>query len=49
METLSAVEAKLPAEQFMRTHRSYVVNVGRVLQIAPWASRHLQSEDPRGR
>jgi two-component system, LytTR family, response regulator len=35
-ETLSAVHARLPAELFLRVHRSCVVNVQRVQQLEPY-------------
>lgn len=35
--TLSAVEAKLDPERFLRTHRSWIVNLEQVREAQPWA------------
>jgi len=35
--TLSALEAKLDPEQFLRTHRSWIVNLDQVREAQPWA------------
>ncbi len=37
METLTGLEAHLP-DTFLRTHRSYLVNLDRVEQIQPWGN-----------
>jgi len=34
--TLSALALRLPSPQFMRVHRSYLVNVERIREIQPW-------------
>jgi two-component system LytT family response regulator len=34
--TLSAVEAKLDPERFLRIHRSWIVNLGQVREAQPW-------------
>ncbi|WP_018210906.1 LytR/AlgR family response regulator transcription factor [Desulfitobacterium hafniense] len=36
-ESLEALEKKLEAPNFMRTHRSYLVNLDRVIEIQPWS------------
>ena len=36
-ETLSALEAKLDPAQFLRLHRSAIVNVDRIRQLEPWS------------
>jgi DNA-binding LytR/AlgR family response regulator len=33
--SLKHVEAKLPVKEFLRVHRSYMVNIGQILQITP--------------
>jgi len=35
-ETMAQIEAKLPAERFMRVHRSIIVNTERVREVQPW-------------
>jgi two-component system LytT family response regulator len=35
-ETLNRIEQRLPAEQFVRIHRSVIVNIKRVKEIQPW-------------
>ena len=35
--TLSALEAKLDPQQFLRTHRSWIVNLDQVREAQPWA------------
>lgn len=35
-ETMAQMEAKLPAEEFLRIHRSIIVNVERVREVQPW-------------
>jgi two-component system LytT family response regulator len=35
-EKLSALEARLDAEQFLRIHRSTIVNVERIQELQPW-------------
>jgi two-component system LytT family response regulator len=34
--TLTALERRLPASKFLRTHRSVIVNVHRIAEIQPW-------------
>ncbi|MBX6331008.1 MAG: response regulator transcription factor [Gemmatimonadaceae bacterium] len=34
--TLTALERRLPASKFLRTHRSMIVNVQRIAEIQPW-------------
>jgi two-component system LytT family response regulator len=34
-ETITAMEARLPPDRFMRIHRSYIVNLGAVLELYP--------------
>jgi two-component system LytT family response regulator len=35
-ETLNRIEQRLPPEQFVRIHRSVIVNIKRVKEIQPW-------------
>lgn len=35
-ETLNRIERRLPSEQFVRIHRSVIVNINRVKEIQPW-------------
>jgi two-component system, LytTR family, response regulator len=35
-ETLNRIEQRLPPEQFVRIHRSVIVNITRVKEIQPW-------------
>jgi two-component system, LytTR family, response regulator len=35
-ETLNRIERRLPSEQFVRIHRSVIVNIKRVKEIQPW-------------
>ena len=35
-ETMAEVETKLPADRFMRIHRSLIVNTERVREVQPW-------------
>ena len=35
-ETLDRIERRLPSEQFVRIHRSVIVNIKRVREIQPW-------------
>jgi two-component system LytT family response regulator len=35
-ETLNSIERRLPSEQFVRIHRSVIVNIKRVKEIQPW-------------
>ena len=35
-ETLNALESRLDPQQFMRLHRSAIVNVDRIQQLSPW-------------
>ena len=35
-ETMTDVEARLPAGLFVRVHRSAIINVDRVREIQPW-------------
>ena len=35
-ETLNRIERRLPSEQFVRIHRSVIVNITRVKEIQPW-------------
>jgi two-component system LytT family response regulator len=35
-ETLTALEKKLDPTQFIRLHRSAIVNVDRIKELAPW-------------
>lgn len=35
-ETLNRIEQRLPSEQFVRIHRSVIVNITRVKEIQPW-------------
>lgn len=37
-ETMNAVEAKLDADQFLRIHRSTIVNLDRIREMQPWFS-----------
>lgn len=39
--TLGELEQSLPAEQFMRVHRSWIVNLNRVQEVIPWDSHSL--------
>lgn len=34
-ETLTAMEARLPAQRFIRIHRSYIVNLGAIVEVFP--------------
>lgn len=34
--TLSELEAKLPADSFLRTHKSFVLNINQIEEIWPW-------------
>jgi two-component system LytT family response regulator len=34
--TLSAVEARLDPQRFLRVHRSWIVNLGQVQEAQPW-------------
>jgi len=36
-ETLNTMESRLDPRQFMRLHRSAIVNVDRIQQLSPWA------------
>lgn len=36
-ETVESLSARLPADRFLRIHRSIIVNVSRILRIEPWA------------
>lgn len=38
---LYELEERLPDQQFIRTSRSYIVNINQVMTIAPWFSRRL--------
>lgn len=40
-EKLYEVEARLPDDQFIRTSRSFIVNINKVSTIAPWFNRRL--------
>lgn len=40
--TLSGIEKKLPAESFLKTHRSYILNTAKVQEIQPWFNNTLQ-------
>lgn len=40
-ETMKAMTARLPAEQFARIHRSTIVNVSRVRELLPHTNREL--------
>ncbi|HEX6589921.1 MAG TPA: LytTR family DNA-binding domain-containing protein, partial [Longimicrobiales bacterium] len=35
--TMSAIEERLDPQQFVRIHRSTIVNVDRIKEIQPWA------------
>jgi two-component system LytT family response regulator len=35
-DTLTRLEASLDARRFVRIHRSYIVNVGRIKELRPW-------------
>ncbi|HEY4099668.1 MAG TPA: LytTR family DNA-binding domain-containing protein [Gemmatimonadales bacterium] len=35
-ETLNSIERRLPSDQFVRIHRSVIVNIKRVKEIQPW-------------
>jgi len=35
-DTIAEVTAKLPAERFVRVHRSIVVNTERIREVQPW-------------
>jgi len=39
--TLGELEQRLPTEQFMRVHRSWIVNLNRVQEVIPWDSHSL--------
>ena len=41
-EAMSTLEARLPAERFLRAHRSWIVNVDRVEQVRGVAGRPLE-------
>ena len=34
-ETITAMESRLPAQRFIRIHRSYIVNLGAVVEVFP--------------
>ncbi|HEY9448809.1 MAG TPA: LytTR family DNA-binding domain-containing protein [Gemmatimonadaceae bacterium] len=34
--TLTSFERRLPPEMFLRTHRSAIINVGRIAEVQPW-------------
>lgn len=36
-ETLETLEKRIGAANFMRTHRSYIVNLDKVVEIQPWS------------
>jgi two-component system LytT family response regulator len=36
-ESLSALERKLDPDQFVRSHRSAIVNVDRIRELGPWS------------
>lgn len=36
IETLAGLEKKLANNHFLRVHRSYIVNIQRILEIEPW-------------
>lgn len=40
--TLSGIEKKLPQQLFLKTHRSYILNVTKVQEIQPWFNHTLQ-------
>lgn len=48
--TLEELKADLDAETFVRTHRSYIVNIQRVQEIIPWfaGTYRLKMDDPQG-
>ncbi len=45
--TLQELEARLPEPQFYRTHRAYIVNLGKTVELVPWfkGAVHLVMED----
>jgi len=47
--TLEELQTDLDAEVFVRTHRSYVVNIQRVQEIIPWfaGTYRLKMDDPK--
>lgn len=38
MDSLGVLEKRLPGDQFLRSHRAYLINLHRVLKISPWSS-----------
>ncbi|GAA0182375.1 response regulator transcription factor [Clostridium sediminicola] len=40
-DTLSKLEEKLPKETFFRTHRSYLVNLSKILEVSPYFNHTL--------
>lgn len=34
--TISALEARLDPQRFIRTHRRYIVNIDRIVEVQPW-------------
>ncbi|EOT41350.1 LytR/AlgR family response regulator transcription factor [Enterococcus dispar] len=40
--TLSGIEQKLPPALFIKTHRSFIINVTKVKEIQPWFNHTLQ-------
>lgn len=40
-EGLSSIESKLPSDQFIRTHRSYIVNINHVTEASPYFNHTL--------
>ncbi|MDK6421929.1 LytTR family DNA-binding domain-containing protein, partial [Aerococcus urinae] len=40
--SLSAIEKKLPKDLFLRTHRSYLINIDQIQEIQPWFNQTYQ-------
>ncbi|WP_139491456.1 LytR/AlgR family response regulator transcription factor [Brevibacillus dissolubilis] len=47
--TLQELESRLPARQFFRTHRAFIVNLAKTAELVPWfkGSIHLVMQDAR--
>ncbi|MGX7420187.1 LytTR family transcriptional regulator DNA-binding domain-containing protein [Carnobacterium gallinarum] len=41
-ETLSRIETKLDSQKFLRTHRSFIVNIQAIREIQPWFNHTYQ-------
>ncbi|MCY3034952.1 LytR/AlgR family response regulator transcription factor [Aerococcus mictus] len=40
--SLSAIEKKLPKDLFLKTHRSYLINIDQIQEIQPWFNQTYQ-------